>query len=47
MKFKVRVYLGDQLIPEDQLQNITIRNDVVDRIINTAVDRNYEIIDED
>lgn len=46
LKFKVRVFLGDQLIPEDQLKNITIRNDVVDRIINTAVDRTYEVIDD-
>ena len=47
MKFKVRVFLGNRLIPEDEVPNLTIHAPVVDRIINTAVERNYMIIDDD
>ena len=47
MKFKVRVFLGDQLIPEDQLKNITINCRYVQNVVNRAVDRNYIIIDDD
>ena len=39
MKFKVRVYLGDELIPEEKLKDIVINSPVVNRIVNTVADR--------
>lgn len=46
MKFKVRVYLGDELIPEDKLKDIVINSPVVNRIVNNVVDRTYEIVED-
>lgn len=47
MQFKVRVFLGDELIPEDKLKDVYICSPVVNRIVDNVVDRTYEIIDED
>lgn len=47
MQFKVRVFLGDELIPEDKLKDVYINSPVVNRIVDTVVDRTYEIVDED
>lgn len=46
LKFKVELYLGDELITEDKLCKLVIHNPVVDRIINTAVERAYEITED-
>ena len=46
MKFKVRVYLGDQLIPEDEVPNLVIHCPVVDSIVKAAAERSYEIEDD-
>lgn len=46
MKFKVRVFLGDELIPEDRLKDIVINSPVVDRIVNNVVERNYTTMDD-
>ena len=43
MKFKVRVFLGDELIPEDKLKDIVINSPVVNRIVNTVIERTYEV----
>lgn len=47
MKFKVRVFLGDQLIEEDKLKDLVINNPVVNRIVNNVVDRTYEVAESD
>lgn len=47
MKFKVRVFLGDQLIEEDKLKDLVINNPVVNRIVNNVVDRTYEVAEAD
>ena len=47
MKFKVRVYLGDQLIPEDQVPNLVIHCPVVDRIVKATAERCYEFTDDE
>lgn len=39
LKFKVRVFLGDQLIEEDEVQNLVIHCPVVDRIVKTTAER--------
>ena len=46
MKFKVSVFLGDELIPEDRLKDIVINSPVVDRIVNNVVERNYTTMDD-
>ena len=43
MKFKVRVYLGDELITEDKLKDVVINSPVVNRIVNSVADRTYEV----
>ena len=42
MKFKVRVYLGGKLIPEDKLKDIVINSPVVNRIVDAVVERAYK-----
>lgn len=42
MKFKVRVYLGDKLIPTDKLKDIVINSPVVNQIVDNVVDRVYQ-----
>lgn len=39
MKFTVRIFLGDKLIPDDKLKDIVINSPVVNRIVNTVADR--------
>ncbi len=40
MKFKVTIYLGDKLIKDEDIHKLVIRSDVIDRIVNSIVDRN-------
>ena len=42
MKFKVRVFLGDQLIEADEVKNLVIHCPVVDRIVKTTAERCQE-----
>jgi hypothetical protein len=42
LKFKVRVYLGDELIPDEKLKDIVINSPVVSRIVNNVVERTYQ-----
>lgn len=39
MKFTVSVYIGDKLIPKDQLKNIIINSRVLNTIIIEAAER--------
>ncbi len=39
MQFKVRMFLGDELIAPSELQNVVIRSKTVDRIVNDAAER--------
>lgn len=39
LKFKVRVFLGDELIPEDKLKDVYINSPYVNKVVNAAVDR--------
>lgn len=43
MKFTVRVFLGDELIPEDKLKDIVINSPVVNRIVDAVIERTYEV----
>lgn len=42
MKFKVRVFLGDELIPDEKLKDIVINSPVVNRIVDNVVERTYQ-----
>jgi hypothetical protein len=42
LKFKVRVYLGDELIPDEKLKDIVINSPVVNRIVDNVVERTYQ-----
>ena len=42
LKFKVRVYLGDELIPEEKLKDIVINSPVVNRIVDGVAERTYQ-----
>lgn len=43
MKFKVRVYLDDELIPEEKLKDIVINSPVVRTIVDNVVERTYQV----
>jgi hypothetical protein len=42
LKFKVRVFLGDELIPDEKLKDIVINSPVVNRIVDNVVERTYQ-----
>ena len=46
MKFTVRVFLGKEQIEESRRKDIVINSPVVNRIVNAAVDRTYEIAED-
>ena len=39
MKFKVNVYMGNELVKPSELRKLTINNINVNRIVNDVVDR--------
>lgn len=39
MEFKVEIYIGDKLIPQDKVPELVINNPVIDRIVNNAAER--------
>lgn len=45
-KFKVHVFMGDKEISHDELKNYVIKNNTIDRIINSIADRAI-VIDEE
>ena len=44
-KFKVRIFLGDKEIKPSEVPNLIIKNDYVDKLVNSVYEQNKFIID--